>query len=95
MQETLCENQYKDVSESECNIDHEKFIAEQFSGRTRECYYVLKDDMYDKPSVIGKVTSYFNIFKCSINLLDQFDVTYQRAFMASPVREEYHISPAR
>ena len=44
----------------------------------------------------AKVTSYFNIFECGRNLLDQLDVTYQRAFMASPVREGYYMpSPAR
>ena len=36
-----------------------------------------------------KVTSYFNIFKCRRNLLDQLDVTYQRAFMATPEYEYY------
>ena len=43
-----------------------------------------------------KVTSYFNIFECGRNLLDQLDVTYQQAFMALPVREGYYMpSPAR
>ena len=38
----------------------------------------------------------FNIFKCGRNLLDQIDVTYQWAFMASPVQEGlYQPSPAR
>ena len=55
----------------------------------------LKDDEHNEPLVIGKVTSYFNIFKCGRNLLDQLDVKYQRAFIASPVREEYYKSPAR
>ena len=36
-----------------------------------------------------KVTSYFNIFKCGINLLYQLYVTYQRAFMATPEDEYY------
>ena len=45
--------------------------------------------------MIGIVTSYFNIFECGRNLLDQLDVTHQRAFMASPVREEYYTSPAQ
>ena len=55
----------------------------------------LKDDEHKEPSVTGKVTSYFNIFECGRNLLDQLGVTYQRAVMASPVREEYYTSPAR
>ena len=56
----------------------------------------LKDDEHKEPSVTGKVTSYFNIFECGRNLLDQIGVTYQRAFMASPVQEGfYQPSPAR
>ena len=46
--------------------------------------------------MIEKGTIYFNIFECGRNLLDQLDVTYQRAFMASPVQEIfYQPSPAR
>ena len=36
-----------------------------------------------------KVTSYFKIFECGRNLLDQINVTYQRAFMATPEDEYY------
>ena len=45
--------------------------------------------------MIGKLTSYFNIFECGRNILDQLDFTYKRAFTASLVREEYYTSPAR
>ena len=45
--------------------------------------------------MVGKVTNYFNISECGRNLLDQLDITYQRAFMTSPVREEYYTSSAR
>ena len=56
----------------------------------------LEDDKHKEPSVTGKLTSYFNIFDCGRNILDQLDVTYQPAFTASPVREGYYIpSPAR
>ena len=55
----------------------------------------LKDNEHNKPSMIEKGTSYFNIFKCGRNLLDQIDGTYQRAFMASLVQEEYYTSPAQ
>ena len=55
----------------------------------------LKYDEHNEPSVIGKGTSYFNIFKCGRNLLDQLEVTYQRAFMASPVRERLYITSTR
>ena len=43
-----------------------------------------------------KGSSYFNIFECGRNILGQLDVTYQRAFTASPVQQGlYQISPAR
>ena len=46
--------------------------------------------------MIEKGTSYFNIFECGRNLLDQRYNTYQRALMASPVQEVlYKPSPAR
>ena len=46
--------------------------------------------------MIGKGTSYFNIFECGRNILDLLDVTYQRVFMESPVQEGYYQqSPAR
>ena len=56
----------------------------------------MKYDEHIEPSVSDKGSSYFNIFECSRNLLDQLDVTYQRAFTASPVQQGlYQISPAR
>ena len=46
--------------------------------------------------MIAKGKRYFNIFECGINILDQLDVTHQRAFIASPVQEGYYQpSPAR
>ena len=33
---------------------------------------------------------YFNIFECGSNLLDRLDVTYQRAFMATP-QDKYNM----
>ena len=47
-----------------------------------------------------KGSSYFNIFECGRNLLDQLDVTYQHAFTASaaasPVQKGlYQIYPAQ
>ena len=61
-------------------------------------------DEHIEPSVSDKGSSYFNIFKCGRNILDQLDVTYQRAFIASskpssvpkvyyqpsPVRERFY-----
>ena len=47
-----------------------------------------------------KGASYFNIFECGRNLLDQLDVMYQRAFTAFAATSTvpkgfYQISPAR
>ena len=49
----------------------------------------MKDEEHKEPSVTEKVTIYFNIFKCGRNLLDQLDVAYQQAFMAT-TEDEYH-----
>ena len=43
---------------------------------------------------------YFNIFECGRNLLDKFDVTYQRAFKAPKTLSSvptgyYELSPSR
>ena len=56
----------------------------------------MKYDEHIEPSVTEKVSSYFNIFECGRNILDQLDVTYQPTFTASPVQQGlYQISPAR
>ena len=56
----------------------------------------MKCDEHIEPSVSDKGSNYFNIFKCGRNILDQSDVTYQRAFTESPVQQGlYQISPAR
>ena len=86
----LSENLSKDVSESECNIVHENLSQKNSTDAPANFITELKDDEHIEPSVIGKVTSYFNIFECGRNLLDQLDVAYQRAFMASPVQEGYY-----
>ena len=44
----------------------------------------LKEEEHKELSVTQTVTSYFNIFECGRNILDQLDVTCQRAFMATP-----------
>ena len=38
-----------------------------------------------------KVKSYFNIYKCGRNLLDQLYVTYQQAFMSTPKYKYYNV----
>ena len=53
----------------------------------------MKDGDHIEPLVTDKGSSYFNIFECGRN---QLDVTYQRAFTASPVQQVlYQISPAQ
>ena len=84
-----------DVSESECNIVHKTLSQNSSSDVPANFITELKDDEHIENSVIGKGTSYFNIFECGRNLLDQLDVTYQRAFKTSPVQEGfYQPSPA-
>ena len=43
----------------------------------------MKYNEHIEPSASVKGSSYFNIFECGRNLLDQLNVTYQRAFTAS------------
>ena len=96
MHENLPENQYKDVSKSECNISHKTLSQNNFADVPDNNITELKDKEHKEPSVSQKVISYFNIFECGRNLLNQLDVTYQRLFMASPVKEGfYQQSPAR
>ena len=90
MHKTLSENQYKDASKSECNIVHETLLQKKNKYIPDNVITELKDDEHKEPSVIEKVTSYFNIFECGRNLLDQLDVTYQRAFMATSAQYEYY-----
>ena len=96
MHKTLSENQSMDVSESEYKIVNGTLSQNNSSELPSNVVTELKDDEHKEPSVIEKGTSYFSIFECGRNLLDQLDVTYQRAFMASPVQEGlYQPYPAR
>ena len=73
----------------------QNFIAEQSSDVPTNVITELKYDKHIETSVTDKGSSYFNIFECGRNLLDEMDVTYQRAFTASPVQQGlYQISPA-
>ena len=83
----LLDNLSKDVSESECNIVHKTISQNNSVDVPANVITELKDNEHKEPSVIEKGASYFNIFDCGRNPLDQLDVTYQRAFMASPVQE--------
>ena len=83
MHKNLSENQSKDVGELECNIVHETLSQKNSADVPYNVITELKDNGHKGPSVTAKVTSYFNIFECGRNLLDQLDLTYQRAFMAT------------
>ena len=72
-----------DVSKSECNIANETLSQKNSSDVPTNVITELKYDEHIETSVSDKGTSYFNIFKCGKNILDQLDVTYQRAFTSS------------
>ena len=95
LHKNLSENQSMDVSESECIIAHKTLSQNNSSDVSANVITELRDDEHKNPSVIQKGKFYFNIFDCGRNILDQLDVTYQRACMASPVQEGlYQPSPA-
>ena len=72
-----------EVSESECNIVNEILSQKNSSDVPTNVITEIKYDEHIEPSASVKGASRFNIFKCGRNLLDQLDVTYQRAFTAS------------
>ena len=76
---TLSENSSMDVSKSEHNI-----ITKNPAELSKYTITELKYKDHKKLSATEEVKSYFNIFYCGRNLLDQLEFTYQRAFMATP-----------
>ena len=72
-----------DISESECNIVNEISSQSNSSDVPTNVITELNYDEHIEPSANVKEASYFNIFDCGRNILDQLDVTYQRAFTAS------------
>ena len=89
-----------DVSKSECNIVNETSSQSYSSDVLTNVITELNYNDNIKPSASVKEASYFNIFECGRNLLDQLDVTYQHTFTASKTSSEvppghYKISPAR
>ena len=99
LDETSSENLFMDVSESECNIVNETSSQSDSSDVPTNVITELNYDYHIEPSVSVKEASYFNIFKCGRNLLDQLYVTYQRAFTASKTSlslppGHYELSPA-
>ena len=83
------ENNSKDVSESERNIFNKTLLQNNSVDVPDNNITKLKDEEHKEPLVTQKVTSYFNIFKCGRNLLDQLDITYKRLFSAIPEDEYY------
>ena len=89
MYKTLSENNSKDVSKSERNIVNETLSQNNSADVPQNTITELKDEENKEPSVTQKVTSYFNIFECGRNILDQLNVKYQGAFMATPEDDYY------
>ena len=81
---TLSDNSYTDVGRSERNIVNKNLSQNNSADVSENTITELKDEDNKEPSVTEKVTSYFNIFECGRNLLDQLEVTYQRVFMITP-----------
>ena len=77
------ENLSMDVSESECNIVNETLSQSNSSDVPTNVITELNYVELIVPSASVKGASYFNIFGCGRDLLDQLDVTHQHAFTAS------------
>ena len=90
MHKTLSENNSKDVSESERNIVNITLSRNSSADVPENNITEMKDKEHKEPLLTEKVTSYFKIFECGRNLLDQLDVTYQREFMATTADDEYY-----
>ena len=86
--EGLSDNCSTDVRKSEHNIVNKTLSQKNYADVSEYTITELKYKEYKESSVTKEVKSYFNILKCGRNILDQLDVTYQRAFMATP-KEKY------
>ena len=89
MHESLSEKISTDVSESKRNIVNKTLLQNSYVDVQNNTITELKEEEHKEPSVTKKVKSYFNIYECGRNLLDRIDVTYQRAFMATP-KDKYN-----
>ena len=87
MHETLSYHNFKDGRESERNIFNKTLSQNNSADVPENTITELKDEDHKEPSVTQKVTSYFNIFECGRNILEQLDVTYQWALMYTPEDE--------
>ena len=68
------ENISMDVSKSECNIVNETLSQSDSSDIPTNVITKLNYDDHIEPSESVKEASYFNIFKCGRNLLDQLSL---------------------
>ena len=73
-----------DESDSKRNIVNKTLLQNNSENVPEYTITELKEKEYKEPSVTKEVKRYFNIFKCGRNILVRLDVTYQRAFMATP-----------
>ena len=87
MHKTLSKNKSKDLSKSEYNIVYKTLLQNNSADVPDNAITELKDEYHKEPSATEKVTSDFNISECGRNLLDQLDVTYQRAFMTTSAQD--------
>ena len=88
------------MCKSEYNIVNETLSQNDSSDIPTNVITELKYDEHIEPSVSVKGASYFNIFECGRNILNQLDITYERAFTAytstSTVPKVFHqTSPAQ
>ena len=74
--EPVLENLSIDVSESECDIANKNLWQNNSLDVTTNVITEFKYDEHIEPSVSDKGSSYFNIFECGRNILDQLDVMY-------------------
>ena len=73
--EPSSENLFMEVSDSECNIVNKSLSQSDSSDVTTNVITELNYNDHIKPSASVKEASYFIIFECGRNLLDQLDVT--------------------
>ena len=89
--ETLSENSSTDISELERNTVNKNLQQNNSADVSENNITELKDEEHKEPSVTEKVMIYFNIFECGRHILELIDVSYQRAFMATPTYKYYNM----
>ena len=90
MHNGLSQSCSKNESESKRSIVNQILSHKNSANVSEYTIIELKYKEYKESAVTKEVWSCFNIFKCGMNLLDRLDVTYQRAFMATPKDKYYN-----